>query len=256
MNASQGELHNKVAIVTGASRGIGREIALTLGRSGAKLVVASRNKYGGLEEVAEEIRGMGTSALAIPAHMGKSEDISNLVEKTLHEFKRIDILVNNAGINTAIAPILEMEEQAWDHIMNVNLKGIFLLSQKVARVMIEQKGGCIINISSVYGIRVEPGFVAYSASKAGLIMLTQGLAKELGQYGIRVNAVAPGLIPTKTSEAIWSSEEVRAAGIKKTCIGRLGTVEEVANVVLFLASNMASYVTGTTIVVDGGKLTS
>ncbi len=248
------ELKGKVAIVTGASRGIGRSIALAFASSGARLVLASRNKYGDLGKVADEIRKIAAPVLVVPTHLGKTEDLDNLVAETQREFGRIDILVNNAATNPVIAPLVEIEERAWDHIMNVNLKGSFLLSQKVAKVMVEQGAGCIINIASVDGIRLEPGFVPYSISKAALIMLSHGLARELGQYGIRVIAVAPGLIRTRSSEAIWGNEEIRTERIKRTCVGRLGTPEEVANVVLFLASDKASYVTGTTIVVDGGKL--
>lgn len=250
------ELKGKVAIVTGASRGIGRSIALAFANSGAKLVLASRNKYGDLDRVANEIREIGTSVLSVPTHLGKNEDLDNLVAETQREFGRIDILVNNAATNPVIAPLIEIEERTWDHIINVNLKGSFLLSQKVAKVMIEQREGCIINIASVDGIRPEQGFLPYSISKAGLIILSQGLARELGEHGIRVIAVAPGLIRTKYSEAIWGNEEIRAERIKRTCIGRLGNPEEVANLVLFLASDKASYITGTTILVDGGKLAS
>jgi NAD(P)-dependent dehydrogenase (short-subunit alcohol dehydrogenase family) len=245
-----------VAVITGASRGIGRSIALAFANSGAKLVLASRNKYGDLDKVGNEIRKIGTSVLVVPTHLGKSEDLDNLVGQVQRKFRGIDILVNNAATNPLIAPLVEIEERTWDHIMNVNLKGSFLLSQKVAKVMIEQGKGCIINIASVDGIRLEPGFVPYSISKAGLIMLSHGLARELGGYGIRVIAVAPGLIHTRSSEAIWSDEEIRAERLRRTCLGRLGSPEEVANTVLFLASEKASYVTGTTIVVDGGKLVS
>lgn len=248
------ELKGKVAVITGASRGIGRRIALAFAGSGAKLVLASRNKYGDLEEVAKEIRKIKAPVLAVPTHLGKGEDIDNLVTETIREFGGIDILVNNAVTNPVIAPLIEIEERTWDHIMNINLKGCFLLSQKVAKIMVKQGGGCIINIASVDGIRHEPGLVPYSISKAGLIMLSQGLARELGQHGIRVIAVAPGLIRTKSSEALWANEEICAERIKRTCIGRTGNPEEVASVVLFLASNKASYITGTTIVVDGGRL--
>lgn len=248
------ELDGRVAIITGASRGIGRSIALAFAESGARIVLTSRNKYGELDEVANEVRGITESVLSVPAHLGKSEDIERLVAGAKREFGRIDILVNNAASNPAIAPLIETEERTWDHVMNVNLKGCFLLSQRVARVMVDQREGCIINIASVDGIRLEPSFVPYSISKAGVIMLSQGLAKELGQYGIRVIAVAPGLIRTKYSEAIWGDEQIRREREKKTCLGRIGTPDEIANTVLFLASDKASYITGTTIVVDGGKM--
>lgn len=248
------DLDGKIAIVTGASRGIGRSIALTFAENGARLVLASRNKYGELDEVANEVRGISESVLSVPTNLGKTEDIERLVGEAKREFGRIDILVNNAASNPAIGPLIDTEERTWDHVMNVNLKGCFLLSQRVARVMVDQREGCIINIASVDGIRLEPGFVPYSISKAGLIMLSQGFAKELGQYGIRVIAVAPGLVRTKYSEAIWGDEKIRREREKKSCLGRIGTPEEIANVVSFLASEKASYITGTTIVIDGGKL--
>lgn len=248
------DLDGKIAIVTGASRGIGRSIALTFAENGARLVLASRNKYGELDEVANEVRGISESVLSVPTNLGKTEDIERLVAEAKREFGRIDILVNNAASNPAIGPLIDTEERTWDHVMNVNLKGCFLLSQRVARVMVDQREGCIINIASVDGIRLEPGFVPYSISKAGLIMLSQGFAKELGQYGIRVIAVAPGLVRTKYSEAIWGDEKIRREREKKSCLGRIGTPEEIANVVSFLASEKASYITGTTIVIDGGKL--
>jgi dehydrogenase/reductase SDR family protein 4 len=248
------ELDGKIAIITGASRGIGRSIALTFAENGARIVLASRNKYGELDEVTNEVRGISESVLSVPTNLGKTEDIERLVGEAKREFGRIDILVNNAASNPAIGPLIDTEERTWDHVMNVNLKGCFLLSQRVARVMVDQREGCIINIASVDGIRLEPGFVPYSISKAGLIMLSEGFAKELGQYGIRVIAVAPGLVRTKYSEAIWGDEKIRREREKKSCLGRIGTPEEIANVVLFLASEKASYITGTTIVIDGGKL--
>jgi len=248
------ELDGKIAIITGASRGIGRSIALTFAENGARIVLASRNKYGELDEVTNEVRGISESVLSVPTNLGKTEDIERLVGEAKREFGRIDILVNNAASNPAIGPLIDTEERTWDHVMNVNLKGCFLLSQRVARVMVDQREGCIINIASVDGIRLEPGFVPYSISKAGLIMLSEGFAKELGEYGIRVIAVAPGLVRTKYSEAIWGDEKIRREREKKSCLGRIGTPEEIANVVLFLASEKASYITGTTIVIDGGKL--
>jgi NAD(P)-dependent dehydrogenase (short-subunit alcohol dehydrogenase family) len=250
------ELKGKVALITGSAQGIGRVIALTLADAGADIIVDDRDKaLEAAEEVAEEIKKRGRKSVAVAANITKKEELDKLFRK-IDEFGRIDILVNNAAANPAIAPITESEEWVWDVIMDVNLKACFILSQRVAKLMIKQGSGCIINIASVDGIRVEPGFVPYSISKAGLIMLTQGLAKELGQYGIRVNAVAPGLIRTRYSEAIWRDEKILAERLKRTCLGRLGEPEEVANVVLFLASDMASYITGTTIVVDGGKLAS
>lgn len=248
------ELSGKVALITGASHGIGRISALLLADAGAKVVVASRNKEGDLGNVAEEIKSKGGSALAIPANIGRGEDINNLVSQTLKAFGRIDILVNNAATNPVMTPLIELEERTWDHIMNVNLKGYFLLSQKVAKEMVKQGGGTIINMASEDGIKTWPGMIAYGISKAGVIALTQGLAKELGQYNIRVNAIAPGLIRTKFSEAAWSDEKQLKERMDKTVLKRLGEPEEIARMVLFLASSASSYMTGTTVCVEGGAL--
>jgi dehydrogenase/reductase SDR family protein 4 len=256
VNSSEGKLQDKVAIITGASRGIGRDIALVFAHNGARIVVASRNKYGDLDKVVKEIQTIGAPVLAISAHGGKSEDLTNLVKKTLEQFKTIDILVNNAATNPVMAPITEVEERTWDQIMNVNLKGPFLLSQKVAREMVKKGSGCIINVASIDGIKPMSGIVPYSISKAGLIMLTQGMAKELGPYGIRVNAIAPGLIRTRSSEALWSNDKLYGERLSITPLGRIGESDEIANVALFLASDAASYISGATVTVDGGRLTS
>lgn len=251
------KLFNRVAIITGASRGIGRSIALTFAQNGANIIVASRNKQGDLEKVVEEIRKVGVRVLGVAADIGKPEDISNLVERTLNEFNAVDILVNNAGggVPGSHGPIIEIEERAWFETMNVTLNSAFSLSQKVAREMVKRRNGCIINIASIDGFRPLPTVLPYAIAKAGLIMLTTGLAKELGPFGIRVNAIAPGLIRTSRSQALWSDDGLLASRLKITPLGRVGEPEEVASVALFLASDMSSYITGTTIVVDGGKLT-
>ncbi len=178
--ANKTGLEGKVAIVTGASRGIGRATALALADGGAKVVIASRNKYGDLDEVAKELKALKKTVLAVPAHLGSNEALTNLIDKTKQEFGRIDILVNNAASNPLLSPLAELEERTWDQIMNINLKGSFLLAQKVAKLMMEQKSGCIVNIASIDGLRPANGLGTYSISKAGVIMLTQALARELG----------------------------------------------------------------------------
>ena len=247
-------LEGKVVIITGSSRGIGKSSALLLARNGAKVVISSRNKYGELEGVVDEIKNFGGEVLLVPAHMASKADIDRLVDTTLEHYGRIDVLVNNAGINPVMAPLIELQEGAWDKIMDVNLKGCYLLSQRVARAMVKQKSGSIINISSVAGVTPSANLLTYSISKAGLIMMGQGLAMELGKYNIRVNNIAPGLIKTRISEALWQDREYSAKRLEHTCLDRIGKPEEVAKVVLFLASDASSYITGATIPVDGGTL--
>lgn len=253
MDFSKISLDGKVALVTGGSRGIGRASALAFADAGATVVVASR-KLPDLEGVAEEIKAKGVKGLAVASHVAKVEESKNLVEKVKAEFGRIDILFNNAGTNPYYGPLMDAEEWAWDATMNVNLKGQFFLSQLVARLMKEQgSGGSIINTASTAGIRPSELNI-YSVTKAAFIMLTKVMAKEWGQYGIRVNAIAPGVIKTRLSEQLWKEPEVGEAARKKMPLLRLGEPEEVAGVVLFLASDAASYVTGETISIDGGSL--
>ncbi|MDI6856994.1 MAG: glucose 1-dehydrogenase [Dehalococcoidia bacterium] len=246
------DLSGRVAVVTGGSRGIGRAIALGLAQYGADVVVASR-KQEDLDVVAGEIRQLGRKASAIATHMRNTEDIDRLVEKTLEEYGKIDILVNNAGTNPYFGPIMDLEERTWDQIMTVNLKGYFLLARAVARGMIERGSGNIINVSSTGGRRASPGLGCYSISKAGVIMLTQVLAQELGPHGIRVNAIAPGIVQTRFAEALWGNEEILARTVQTTPLRRIAQAEEMAGVCVWLASDASSYVTGQTIVLDGGS---
>jgi len=252
MDGSKISLDGKVALVTGGSRGIGRASALAFADAGADVVVASR-KLPDLESVAEEIKSKGRKGLAIASHVAKLEELQSLVEKVKAEFGRIDILVNNAGTNPYYGPLMDAEEWAWDITLNVNLKGPFLLSQLVARIMREQGGGSIINVASTGGMRAGE-LAIYGVTKAALIMLTQVMAKEWGQYNIRVNTIAPGLIKTRFSEALWKESARYEAAVKRTVLGRLGEPEDIAGAALFLASDAASYVTGETIVIDGGAL--
>jgi len=248
-------LKGKVALITGGSRGIGRAIALTFADAGADVVVSSRNRRPPeLEKVAEEIRAKGRRALAMPAHVGKKEDVQNLVQKTLREFGRIDILVNNAGANPVLSSMVDLEEAAFEKVMEVNLKGALLMSQAVAQEMIKQGGGRIINISSISGLRARAdGTGAYCISKAGVNMLTQVMARELAEHNILVNAIAPGSIKTEMSRVNWIDPERRAQRIREIELKRFGEPEEVGGLALFLASEASSFVTGEIIRVDGGQ---
>jgi len=241
-----------VALVTGGSRGIGRASALAFAEAGADVVVSSR-KLPDLEKVAGEIKAMGRNGLAVASHIAKIEESRNLVDKVMAEFGRIDILFNNAGTNPYYGPLMDAEEWAWDVTMNVNLKGLFFLSQLVARVMKEQGGGAIINTASIGGLKASD-LAIYNVTKAGLIMLTQCMAKEWGQYNIRVNAIAPGVIKTRLSGLLWKDKAAAEAAKRRTALLRIGEPEEVAPLVTFLASDAASYITGETIVIDGGQL--
>ncbi len=252
MNRDKFSLAGRVALVTGGSRGIGHAIALTFADAGASVVITGR-KLPDLEAAAAEIKGRGGRVLPAVSHMAKIEDSKNLVDKVKAEFGRLDILVNNAATNPYYGPIIDAEEWAWDVPMNTNLKGLFFLSQLVARLMREQGGGSIINIASVAGI--APNMLGiYSVTKAAVIMLTKVMAKEWGQYNIRVNAIAPGVTQTRFSEALWKEPAKGEAVVKNTALGRLGLPEDIAGVALCLASDISSHVTGVTIPVDGGEL--
>ncbi len=233
-------LDGRVALVTGGSRGIGRAIALAFAENGADVVVSSR-KLPDLEVVAEEIRARGRRGLAIASHVAKLEESKNLVEKVKAEFGRIDILVNNAGANPYMGPLIDAEEWAWDVTLNVNLKGPFMMGQLVARAMREQGGGNIINIASTAGINPSMLHI-YSVTKAGLIMLTRVMAMEWAEHNIRVNAIAPGLIKTRFSEALWKGTPAEE---------RAAVPEDIAGAALYLASDASRYVSGEVIVVSG-----
>ena len=244
-------LKNKVALITGASRGIGEAAAIGLAQAGADLAIASR-KLPDLERVAAEVRKAGRKCLPIAAHVGRVEEVNSLVKKVVMEFGRIDILVNNAATNPTMAQALDVDERAWDSIMNLNLKGLFFLSQAVARVMKEKGGGKIINVSSIAGI--SPDLLpVYSISKAAVIMATKVMAMQWAQYKIRANCIAPGLTKTKFSEALWNNPDILKHAMALTPMGRVGEPEEMVGAILFLASEASSYVTGQVIAVDGGK---
>jgi NAD(P)-dependent dehydrogenase (short-subunit alcohol dehydrogenase family) len=243
-------LDGKVALVTGASRGIGKAAALGFAHAGADVAIASR-KLPDLEKVAEEIRTLGRKSLAVAAHVGRMDEIKSLVSQVKGEFGRIDILVNDAGTNPTLDAAIDIEERAWDTVMNLNLKGLFFLSQAVARIMREQGGGKIINVASKEGI--SPGLLpVYSISKAGVIMATKVMAREWAKYNIRVNAVAPGLIKTKFSEALYTNSDILKTVLGKTPMARIGEPEEITGAIIYLASDASSYVTGQVIGIDGG----
>lgn len=243
-------LENKVALVTGASRGIGEAIAIGLAESGADLVIASR-KIADLEKVASKIKALGRKCMPVAAHVGRIDETKNLVEKAVGEFGRIDILVNNAATNPSMSPAMDIDDRAWDSIMNLNLKGLFFLSQAVARVMKEKGGGKIINVSSVAGITPDI-LPVYSISKAGVIMATKVMAQQWAIFNIRVNAIAPGLTKTKFSEALWKNQDILNVAMSRTPLGRPADPEEMVGAVIYLSSDASSYVTGQILAIDGG----
>lgn len=247
------DLSDKVAIVTGGSRGIGEAIATAMAEFGAKVVLTSR-KIENLNQARERIEAAGGEVLCIPAHIGKLETLPELVEGALDGFGTIDILVNNAATNPIFGPLVDTEPAAWDKIMDVNLKGIFFLIKEVGKVMMEEGGGSIINVSTEAAVRPAPGLGAYSISKAGLDMVTKSFALEWGEKGVRVNGIAPGLVKTRFSKALWSNDDIRQAVESKIPLGRMAQPEEIAGLAVFLASDAASFITGQTILVDGGSM--
>ena len=249
-------LNGKVALITGGSRGIGKATALGFARAGADVAIASR-KLPDLEQVADEIRGLGRKALPVAAHVARLEEIKSLVQTVNKEFGRIDILVNNAGTSPALSPMLDLEERLWDSIMNLNLKGVIFLSQAVARIMKEHDGGTIINVASIAGFRHEPNIGVYSISKSAIVMATKIMGEEWAKYNIRVNAIAPGHIHTRLGDSIFEAvPEYKKEFLDRVPMRRIGDPDEIVGAMIYLASDASSYVTGTTIVVDGGTLTT
>jgi NAD(P)-dependent dehydrogenase (short-subunit alcohol dehydrogenase family) len=251
MNSSFLSLEGKIALVTGGSRGIGKAIALTFADAGANVVLASR-KLPDLEKVAEEINAMGRKTLCIPTHAKKVEDLENLVVQAMDAFGRIDVLVNNAATNPAMGPIVDTEESVYDHIIDTNLKGYFMMSKLVGKIMRDQKSGNIINVSSAGGVSPAEGLGPYCISKAGINMLTKQMALEMGPYNVRVNAIAPRIVKTDFSKALWTNEKLMEKEYQFTPLKCVATPEEIAQTALYLASTATNYMTGHILVVNGG----
>ena len=246
-------LEGKVAIITGSRRGIGKAIALTFAEAGADVVVCDWVVEDGLlGVVAEEIRELGRRSLAIQADIAKKADVDSLVQRVMDEFSGIDILVNNAAIDIRV-PLLELGEDDWDKVIDINLKGYYLCSQAVGRRMVERKKGNIISMASQLAFRAWANMGAYCITKAGVVMLTRVLARELGSYGIRANAIAPSTAKTELGRPTWSDPEALNRVVSTIPLGgRLAEPSDIVGVALFLASDASSYITGHTILVDAG----
>ena len=241
-------LSDKVAIVTGASRGIGRAIALALASQGAKVVASARNAEA-LAQLAEEIKAQGGDALAVVGDVALEEDANNLVKQAVEAYGQVDVFINNAGI-TRDGLLLRMKNDDWDAVLDTNLKGAFLCTRAVAKVMSKQRSGRIINISSVVGEMGNAGQANYCASKAGLLGLTKSVARELARRNVTVNAITPGFITTEMTEDM--TEKAQEAMTEQIPLGRPGSAEDVANAVIFLASDQSAYITGQVLGVNGG----
>ncbi len=241
-------LENKVAVVTGAGRGIGRAIALKLAGEGAAVAVCDL-VAASVEETAAEIGKTGSQAVGYAVDVSKAAQVTEACEKILKDFERVDVLVNNAGV-TRDQLLMRMSEEEWDTVLDINLKGTFLFTKALSRAMLKQRSGRIVNIASIIGLTGNAGQANYAASKAGVIGFTKAVAREFASRGITANAVAPGFIETAMTAKL--GEETREALKARIGLGRLGTAEDVANAVLFLASDLASYTTGQVLSVDGG----
>ena len=247
------ELDGKVALITGSSKGIGLALAEVLAEYGAKVVVSSRSQDS-VDEVAKNLRAKGHTVMAQACHVGDSEQRKILVTKTIETYGGIDILINNAAINPVFKGLESMSEEIYDKMMNVNLKAAFDLSNLSFPYLKDSKGSSIINIASVEGLKPSFGLGLYGVTKAALIMLTQVQAKEWGKYGIRSNAICPGLIQTKFSSALWQNETIMKQVVKELPAGRMAQPQELTGLAVYLASDAGSYSTGGTYTVDGGHM--
>jgi len=249
------DLKGKVAIITGARRGMGKAHALAFARAGTKVVVSDISLED-CQKVVEEIEREGGEAMAVKCDVSKKEEAEEMVKKTIEKFGKIDILVNNAGI-CQFKPFLELTEEDWNRTLDINLKGYFLCAQAVAKEMVKQKSGVIINIASVAMGQVGVGFPAlvhYCASKGGVVAMTEALALELAPYNIRVNAISPGAIETPMIDPLKADPKLIEGVLTRIPMHRVGKPEEVSNLVLFLASDVSSYMTGSNVIIDGGWL--
>ncbi len=244
-------LDGKVALVSGASKGIGEAMARGLAEFGARVVVSSR-KQEAVDAVAEEFRTAGLEATAIAANMGSIPDIQSLLDKTVEAYGGLDIIVNNAAANPVFGPVQNTDERAFDKIIDVNLKGPFELCKRAHPIMRRRGGGSIINISSIGGLKPESGIGIYSVSKAAIISLTQAMAQDWGTDGIRVNAICPGLIRTKFSEALWQDQQIHDQFVNRIPLGRIGEPGDIAGLAVYLASDASAYCSGGFYMVDGG----
>jgi dehydrogenase/reductase SDR family member 4 len=254
MRVADFSLTGKVAIVTGGSRGIGRSIAMALAEHGADVAVAAR-KPDALAESLEAVSATGRRAIAVPTNVRRIDELRALVDQTLAQLGRVDILVNNAGTNPVYGPVQEIDERAFDAIMDTNVKSIHFLSNFAREAMLKHgEGGAIINVSSVGGFLASDVIGGYSVSKAALIMLTQVQAKTWGKDGIRVNCIAPGLVKTEFARALWDDPKFLHASEASAALGRIAAPDEMAGAVVYFASPASSFVTGQTLVMDGGRL--
>lgn len=248
-------LTGRVALITGASRGIGKAIAVAMAEAGADVVLASR-KLPDLEEVAGEIEKTGRKALPLPTNVRNLDELEALVKAAVDKFGKIDILVNNAASNPLYGSVFHIDEKLWDVVMGLNLKGYFFLCQTVGKLMKEQGGGKIINVASESGTRAGLGLGIYSISKAGVLMLTQVLAQEWGHHNIRVNSLSPGLTKTKFTEVQWGNPERLKDIENNEALGKIAEPEDMAGAAIYLASDASAHVTGQNIIVDGGFFAS
>jgi NAD(P)-dependent dehydrogenase (short-subunit alcohol dehydrogenase family) len=244
-------LEGKVAIVTGSGRGIGRAVALALASQGADIAVGDISPD--VDQTVGEVQQMGRRAIGVTTDITVRDQVENLVDRTVKELGTVDILVNNAGI-LRVAPFLELKEETWDKVMNTNLKGYFLCSQAAGRVMADRKKGSIISVASIAGFKGINNASVYSVSKAGVVMLTRAMAAELAGFNIRANAIAPGIVQTHLMRAVFDNPEWAKTRVAQIPMGRPAQPEDMAKVVVFLASDVSGYITGQTIIADGGEM--
>lgn len=252
MSEKRYRLDGKKAVVTGASRGIGKAIALTLAEAGADLALCGRN-IDDLKPVAEEIKAKGREALIFSCHIGKTDQVNDFVKQVLDKWGFVDVLINNAATNPIFGPTLASTEDAFDKILATNVKGPYNLCMKFGKLMLKEQKGSIVNVASTAGVTPAMMLGLYSVSKAAVIMLTKVLASEWGSANVRVNCICPGVVKTKFSKAIWSSDVILKEVTKSTPMGRIAESEEIADAVLFFASDASSFITGQTLIVDGGQ---